>query len=88
LNMYNLLLKKILHLGRCSWLNPIILATQKAEIKRTGFQSQHQTNSSQEPIWNKTITEKGLWSDSSCKSGCVASMRPWIQSSVLPKSKK
>jgi hypothetical protein len=45
------------------WLTPVILATQKAEIRRVPVRSQFQTNSSQDPIskqTNKQNHEKGL----------------------------
>jgi hypothetical protein len=38
----------------------LILATQKAEIRRIAIQSQPRTNSSQDPILKKPNTKKGL----------------------------
>jgi hypothetical protein len=45
-------------LARCQWLMPVILATQEAEIRSIMVQSQLQTNSSQDPILRKLITNK------------------------------
>jgi hypothetical protein len=48
------------------WLKPIILAAQKAELRRIVVQSQPRENSSQSPIsgfflsQEKPITKKGL----------------------------
>jgi hypothetical protein len=39
---------------------PVILATQEAEIRRNEVQSQPRANSSQDPILEKPITNKGL----------------------------
>jgi hypothetical protein len=45
---------KILKWARHRWLTPIILATQKAEIRRMAIQSQPWANSSRDPI-SKTL---------------------------------
>jgi hypothetical protein len=57
------------------WLMPVILATQKAEIRRTAVQSQPWINSLRNPILKKPVTKKGWQSSSSSKSACLASMR-------------
>jgi hypothetical protein len=46
------------------WLMPIILATQKVEIRRIEVQSQLWANSSKDPISKKKITKKCWWSGS------------------------
>jgi hypothetical protein len=40
-------------LARCSWLTPVILATQEAEIRRIEVQSQLGANSSRDPTLKK-----------------------------------
>jgi hypothetical protein len=39
---------------------PVILSTQKAEIRRIEIQSHPQANSSQDPIPKKPFTKKGV----------------------------
>jgi hypothetical protein len=34
------------------------------------------------------INPKGWWSGSSCKNACLATVRPWVQTLVLPEKKK
>jgi hypothetical protein len=41
----------------CWWLTPVILASREAEIRRIEVQSQHQVNSSQDPILKKPNTK-------------------------------
>jgi hypothetical protein len=43
--------------ARYQWLTPVILATRKAEIRRTEVQSQPRQIVSQDPISKKPITE-------------------------------
>jgi hypothetical protein len=52
-------LRGILEAG-CRWLTPVILATQKAEIRRIVVQSQTQEN-------KKPFTKKGWWSGLRCR---------------------
>jgi hypothetical protein len=50
---------KLSHIaGRLWWLMPVILAVQKAEIRRIVIQSQPRANSSQDPISIKLIKKK------------------------------
>jgi hypothetical protein len=44
---------------------PVILTTQEAEIRQTAVGSQHQANSSQDPIFKIPNREKSWWSGSS-----------------------
>jgi hypothetical protein len=60
------LLKKSYPVARRQWLTPVILATQKAQIRRTEVQSQPWANSCRDPISKKTHQKKkGWWSGSS-----------------------
>jgi hypothetical protein len=49
------------------WLTPIILATQKAEIRRIVAQSQLWQIVCKTLSWKKKITKKGWWSGSRCR---------------------
>jgi hypothetical protein len=54
--------------ARSQWLTPVILATQKAEIRRMAVRSQPWANSLGDPISKKPFTKKGWWSGSKCRS--------------------
>jgi hypothetical protein len=45
-------------------LTPVILATQKAEIRRISIQSQPRQIVLQDPTLKKSFTKKGWWSGS------------------------
>jgi hypothetical protein len=68
------------------WLIPVILFTQETEI-RAGSQFKaspgeilHETLS-----WKKLITKQSYQSGLCIKSACLASVKPWVQTPVLPK---
>jgi hypothetical protein len=67
-----------LHTPRCQWLMPVILATQKAEIRKIVVQSQLGANSLGDPI-SKNPSQKDWLSGSRC--------RPWVQTPVPQKKK-
>jgi hypothetical protein len=50
--------------------------------------SQPQANSLRDPVSKKLIAKKGWQSGSSSKSACRTSVRPQVQTPVLPKKKK
>jgi hypothetical protein len=45
-------------------------------------------NTSPYPISKKSVRKEGWWSGSSCNNVCLASMRPGVQTPILPKRKK
>jgi hypothetical protein len=91
-NWYSLnytILKNWTHAGHW-WLTPLILATQEAAIRRTEVQSQPGQNSLQDPISkipnNKKRASGVAWLQ--WYSTCLARVRLWVQTPVLPKNKK
>jgi hypothetical protein len=64
---------------------PVILATQEAEIKRIVIQSQPRQIVREILSQRHPSQKKGWRSSSSSKSACLASMKPWVQTPVLPK---
>jgi hypothetical protein len=50
--------------ARCQWLTPVILATQKAEIRRIMVQSQPPGKQLARPYLKNTHHNKGWWSGS------------------------
>jgi hypothetical protein len=48
--------------GGWSWLTPVMLVTQEAEIRRIAVTSQPPVNTLQDPILKKPITKKDWWS--------------------------
>jgi hypothetical protein len=59
---------------------PVILATQEAEIQRVTIQKPAQANTLWHPISKNPSQKKGRWSGSRCG--------PWVQALVLQKKKK
>jgi hypothetical protein len=53
--------------GGWSWLTPVMLVTQEAEIRRIAVTSQPPVNTLQDPILKKPITKKDWWKDSKCR---------------------
>jgi hypothetical protein len=70
-------LKNVQGIARRQWLTPIILATQKAEIRRIMVQRQLQQIVCETLSWKKLITKKGWWTDSWWRS--------WVQTPVPKK---
>jgi hypothetical protein len=66
------------------WLSPVILATWEAEIRRIAVWSQPQANGLWDPISKIPNSKKGWRSGSSNR----ASMRYWVQITVLPKKRR
>jgi hypothetical protein len=80
-----LLYKKLLPAG-CLWLTPVILATQKTEIRRTEVWSQAPANSSQDPISNIPMhTKKGLVEWFKWWSTCLTTTKSLHSNPILPK---
>jgi hypothetical protein len=73
---------KILYQARRRWFMLIILAIQEADQETPGSEPAPDKYL-ERPYLEKTITRKGWWCGSSCKSACLASVRPWVQTLVL-----
>jgi hypothetical protein len=65
--IYFLFLRILYGLGGCWWLPPVILATQEAEIRRMGVQSQLCINSWRDPILKIPNTKQDWQNDSSSR---------------------
>jgi hypothetical protein len=61
---YFVITKILKSIASCWCLIPVILATQKAEIRRIEVQSQPEQIVLRDPILKKPFTKKGWWSGS------------------------
>jgi hypothetical protein len=66
---------KLIILARCQWLKPIILVTQKAEIRRLQFEASPRKKNSRDPISKIPNTKKGLAEWLWLWSACLANTR-------------
>jgi hypothetical protein len=72
--MINIYLRK--QIIQAWWFMSLILATQKADIRKITIQSQPWTNSSRDYILKTLITKRAGRDGSNGKSVCVARVRP------------